>query len=162
MSSHAQCQWDDLRSEIMTRMSRCEMPADAAAGASAQPLFFVAADEREPYYGPTREARAAVNAMFGLPEGAGQLEWRAELRRGGISDEAIDALGDERFDTETRCAFAMMLLDGIDRMAAYGPVRAELLGRIRWQLRQDPQVQSRMRYFWTHMEPSEAVLGTLS
>ena len=162
MSSQAQRQWDDLRSEIMTRLSRCDVPADAATDASAQPLFFAVADEREPYYGPTREARAAVNAMFGLREAAGQLEWRAELRRGGKMDEAIGALGDEAFDTQTRCAFAMMLLDAIDCMAGYGPVRSELLGRIRWQLRQDPQVQSRMRYFWTHMEASEAVLGTLS
>ena len=58
-------------------------------------------------------------------------------------------------------ALALLLLDAIERMANYGPVRTELMSRIRWQLRKHPQVQSRMRYFWTHMDASGAVLEAL-
>jgi hypothetical protein len=37
----------------------------------------------------------------------------------------------------------------------------ELLARIRWHLRADPAVQSRMRYWWTHMEGSARVMEAL-
>ena len=99
--------------------------------------------------------------MLGLPTMAGQMEWRAELRRPGRIEDALDAVADLTIATETRSVFALLLLDAIDRMAAHETVSSELLGRIRWHLRQDPQVQSRMRFFWKHMEGGEAVLATL-
>ena len=159
MSSHVE--WDGLRSQILTRLSRCEVPANSHPSPSSKPMFF-AADEGEPYYGPSPEARAEVNAILGLHTAAGQMEWRAELKKSGRVEQALGAIGDPVLDLETRSAFALLLLDAVDRMAAYGKVPTELLGRIRWHLRQDARVRSRMRYFWTHMEGSRAVLGTLS
>ena len=159
MSSRVE--WDGLRSQILTRLSRCEVRAASDPTPSSKPMFF-AAGQGEPYYGPTAEARAEVNLMLGLPDPAGQMEWRAELKRPGKVEEVLGAIGDPALDVETRSAFALLLLDAVDRMAAYGTVPTELLGRIRWQLRRDAQVRSRMRYFWTHMEGSRAVLGTLS
>lgn len=158
MSSHAE--WDGLRSQILTRFSRCEVRANNYPP-PLKPMFF-ATEGGEPYYGPTDEARAEVNAMLGLHAAAGQMEWRAELKRPGKVEQALGAMGDPALDLETRSVFALLLLDAVDRMAAYGTVPTELLGRIRWQLRRDAQVRSRMRYFWTHMEGSPAVLGTLS
>ena len=84
------------------------------------------------------------------------------MKRPDRIEDALGAIGDPALDVETRSAFALLLLDAVDRMAAYGTVPTELLGRIRWQLRRDPQARSRMRYFWTHMEGSRAVLRTLS
>lgn len=153
-------EWDHVRSEIMTRLSRCEPRADPIATPNVRPLFF-ATREEEPYYGPAPEARAEVNFMLGLPIAAGQMEWRAELRRPGRIEDALDAVADRTLATETRSVFALLLLDAIDRMADHGAVGSELLGRIRWHLRQDPQVQSRMRFFWKHMEGGDAVVATL-
>jgi len=158
MSSHAE--WDGLRSQILTRLSRCEVRAARDPAPPSKPMFFVSG-QGEPYYGPTNEARAEVNFMLGLHAAAGQMEWRAEMKRPGRIEEALAAIGDPALDVETRSVFALLLLDAVDRMAAYGTVPMELLGKIRWQLRRDAQVRSRMRYFWTHMEGSRAVLGTL-
>ena len=155
MSAIANSHWDELRSQLMARLPRCEVRAEEVE----TPLFFAAG--AEPYYGPTRAARAVINAILGLPSAAGQQEEQDALRRDGGLQLAIDALDDASLDIEGRSALALLLLDAIERMANYGPVRAELLSRIRWQLRQHPQVQSRMRYFWTHMDASGAVLEAL-
>ena len=157
MSSHAE--WDGLRSQILTRLSRCEVRA------ARDPAPLVKTDvlrlrPGEPYYGPTNEARAEVNFMLGLHAAAGQMEWRAEMKRPGRIEEALAAIGDPALDVETRSVFALLVLDAVDRMAAYG--------RCPWNCSEgsagscaDAQVRSRMRYFWTHMEGSRAVLGTL-
>ena len=158
MSSAAQPQWDHVRSELLDRLARC----DVRPATDERPMFFAAAaEEPEPYYGPTREARAAVSAILGLPDGAGQQDWQDELKREGKLELAVHALGDAAIDVEARSALALLLLDSVDRMANYGPVRTELLSRIRWHLRQHPQVQARMRYFWTHMDANGAVLEAL-
>ncbi len=156
MISNALNPWDDLRSELMARLPRCEGRAEPVDG----PIF-VKVDEPEPYYGPTREARAAVNVILGLPASAGQQEQQNALKRSGGLEIAVDALGDEFLDGEGRSALALLLLDAIESMASYGPVRPDLLRRVRWHLRHHPQVQSRMRYFWTHMDASGAVLEAL-
>jgi hypothetical protein len=156
MSSTAFSPWDDLRSELMARLPRCEGRTEP----DDDPIF-VSVDEPEPYYGPTREARTAVNAILGLPASAGQQEQQNALKLSGGLEIAIDALGDEALDGEGRSALALLLLDAIEGMASYGPVRADLLHRVRWHLRHHPQVQSRMRYFWTHMDASGAVLEAL-
>ncbi len=155
MSLNALNHWDDLRSELMARLPRCEGRTEPQDG----PIF-VTVDEPEPYYGPTREARTAVNAILGLPATAGQQEQQNALKHSGL-EIAVDALGDESLDAEGRSALALLLLDAIESMASYGPVRADLLRRVRWHLRHHPQVQSRMRYFWTHMDASGAVLEAL-
>ena len=105
--------------------------------------------------------RAAVNTILGLPEAAGQQEQQDALKRDGGLEIAVDALADEALDGEGRSALALLLLDAIENMASYGPVRPDLLRRVRWHLRHHPQVQSRMRYFWTHMDASGAVLEAL-
>lgn len=152
-------EWDDVRSQIMTQLSRCEARADPIPTADVRPMFFATPDE--PYYGPAPEARTEVNALLGLHLTAGQMEWRAELRKAGRIEDALDGVADLSFPLETRSVFALLLLDAIDRMSEREPVEAELLGRVRWHLRQDPRVRSRMRFFWEHMEGGEAVLATL-
>jgi hypothetical protein len=156
MSSNALTHWDDLRSELLARLPRCEGRTEPENG----PIF-ATVDQPEPYYGPTREARAAVNAILGLPVSAGQQEQQNALKCSGGLETAVDALGEESLDGEGRSALALLLLDAIESMASYGPVRADLLRRVRWHLRHHPQVQSRMRYFWTHMDASGAVLEAL-
>jgi hypothetical protein len=153
-------EWDHVRSQIMTQLSRCEARADPIRTADVRPMFFATPDD-EPYYGPVPEARAEVNALLGLHLTAGQMEWRAELRKPGRIEDALDGVADLSFPLETRSAFALLLLDAIDRMAEYGAIEPELLGRVRWHLRQDPRIQSRMRFFWEHMEGGDAVLATL-
>lgn len=155
MSADAQLHWDELRSQLLARLPRREGRAEEVE----KPLFFAAG--AEPYYGPTREARAVVNTILGLPKAAGQEEQQDALKRSGGLEMAVDALGDEALDGEGRSALALLLLDAIERMASYGPVRADLLRRVRWHLRHHPKVQSRMRYFWTHMDASGAVLEAL-
>jgi hypothetical protein len=95
--------------------------------------------------------------MLGLGAAAGQLDWEAELGKGGQTDRLVAALGDASLDTETRSAIALLLLGHLDRLAN----ATELLARIRWQLRADARVQARMRYWWTHMEGSGAVMDAL-
>ena len=157
MSAEVQLHWDELRSELMARLPRGVERAEE----TDRPIFAFRAEEPEPYYGPTRQARAAVNAILGLPDAAGQQEQQNALKRSGGLEIAVDALGDEALDGEGRSALALLLLDAIESMASYGPVRADLLRRVRWHLRHHPQVQSRMRYFWTHMDASDAVLEAL-
>jgi hypothetical protein len=153
-------EWDHLRSEIMTQLSRFGARGDQIPTANVRRMFFATPDD-EPYYGPAPEARAEVNALLGLHLTAGQMEWRAELRKPGRIEDALDGVADLSFPLETRSAFALLLLDAIDRMAEHGTIDPELLGRVRWHLRQNPRVQSRMRFFWKNMEGGDAVLATL-
>jgi hypothetical protein len=153
--------WERVRAEIGAHLSRCEV-APAQHPAPVDKAVAFSTDLMEPYYGPTREARAAVNLLFGFDAAAGQLEWEAEFANPDRVEQALQALADFAHNMETRSALALLLLDRADRMGAFGSTRTELLTRIGWQLRRDPQVQARMRYLWTHMEASPPVLEALS
>lgn len=150
--------WDAVRSQIMAQMARCETPRDEEL-LSPEERHVFRAEDAEPYYGPTREAQEAVNKILGLDASSGQIEWEAELAKQRQIDRLIGALGDTSLGTEARSAIALLLLDHLDGLPANG---TELLARIRWHLRADARVQARMRYWWTHMEPSGAVVEALS
>lgn len=148
--------WEAVRSQIKAQMARCEGPTDEQMfTADERHIFRV--EEAEAYYGPTRAARAAVNRLFGLDAEAGQAEWEAILH--ARADDFVAALGNSSIDTEARSAVALLLLDFQDRAAG---LSTEMLARIRWHLRADARVQSRMRYWWTHMDGSAAVMSALS
>ncbi|HWI89168.1 MAG TPA: hypothetical protein VNS11_08030 [Sphingomicrobium sp.] len=155
---HPQHGWDAVRSQIRDRMARCEAPRDEDLLTPDERHIF-RIDDAEPYYGPTRGAREAVNLVLELQPGAGQIEWEAALGNDGRVDPLVEALGNASLDTEARSAIALLLLDHLDRMAASG---TELLARIRWHLRADTRVQARMRYWWMHMDGSDAVMEALS
>lgn len=157
-----QCQrsWDSVRAQIMEQMARCDADVSEDRLTPDEQSIF-RADEAEPYYGPTRSASGAINRILGLGHGADQNDWEAELAEHGQTDRLVDALGDPSLDTEARSAIALLLLDHADRLAARGVTATELLARIRWNLRTDALVQSRMRYWWTHMEGSESVMEAL-
>jgi hypothetical protein len=155
MSRRVQQGWDAVRSQVMAQLARCDTPRDEQVLTAEERHIFRAGDA-EPYYGPTRDARAAVNRIVGLGASAGQLEWEAELGRDGKVDRLIDALADASLDTEARSAVALLLLDSAELL------RTELLARIRWHLRADARVQARMRYWWTHMKGNGAVMEALS
>lgn len=149
--------WEAVRSQIHAHMARREVPAEVAVAApDIRPVFRL--KEAEPYYGPTRDAREAINAILQLPPSACQGEWNVALRARHNLDRLIDALGEPSLDTEARSAIALVLLEHVERP----PVQTELVARIRWQLRKDARVQSRMRYWWTHMEGGPAVMEALS
>nr|NUR36745.1 hypothetical protein [Sphingomonas sp.] len=149
--------WEAVRSQIHAHMARREVPADVAvARPDIRPVFRL--EEAEPYYGPTRDAREAINAIFGLPSGACQGEWNLALLAQHNLDRLVDALGEDSLDTEARSAIALVLLEHVERSA----MQTELVARIRWQLRKEARVQSRMRYWWTHMEGGPAVMEALS
>lgn len=159
MSRHApQRGWDAVRSQIMAQMARCEPGRDEELLSTEDRRAF-RVDDGEPYYGPTREAREAVNRILGLEASSGQGEWEAELATEAQIDKLIGALGDGSLGTEARSAIALLLLDHLDGLLANG---TELVARIRWHLRSDARVQARMRYWWNHMEASGAVLEALS
>ena len=147
--------WEAVRSQINAHMARCETPCDDDAPMPADLRIF-RVDDAEPYYGPTRGAREAINALLGLDASANQPEWEAEIADPAKLERMVDALGESSTDTETRSAIALLLLDGADRLGT------ERLARIRWQLRRDAEVQARMRYFWTHMHGGPAVMEALS
>ena len=158
-----QCQraWEVVRSQIMDQLARCDTEAsEDRLTADEQRIFRL--NEAEPYYGPTRGAGEAINRILGLGAAAGQQDWEAELGERGKTDRLVDALGNLSLDTEACSAIALLLLDHADRQAARGAAVTELLARIRWQLRANAQVQSRMLYWWTHMEGSAPVLEALS
>jgi hypothetical protein len=147
--------WDAVRSQIDAHMARCDVARDEdAVTAAARHIFRV--DEAEPYYGPTRGAREAINALLGLDASANQLEWEAEMSDPAKLERLTEALGDHSLDKETRSAIALLLLDVAERLGT------ERLARIRWHLRRDGEVQARMRYFWTHMHGGAAVMEALS
>jgi hypothetical protein len=150
--------WDAVRSQIREQMARCDAPRDEELLSHEERQVF-RIGEAEPYYGPTRDARVAVNRVLGLEAAAGQDEWQAELGGDGQIDRLVDALGNASLDTETRSAIALLLLDHLDRTVVNA---TELLARVRWHLRADARVQARMRYWWTHMEGSSAVTEALS
>lgn len=155
---HHQHGWEAVRSEIMAQIARCEPAADADALSHEDRRIF-RLEDAEPYYGPTRAAREAISALLGLEPEAGQIEWDAELANGRKLDGLVDALADQSLDTEVRSGVALLLLDRVQRTASPS---TELLARIRWQMRADPRVQSRMRYWWTHMDGSPPVMEALS
>lgn len=144
--------WDALRSQLMARFEPSAQPtvADPEIG----PAFRL--DDPEPYYGPTRAAREAVNSLLGLEASAGQSEWEAEARDPAKLELLVAALAAAALDMETRSAIALLLLEFADGMSS------ELLTRIRWHLRHDAPVQARMRYWWTHMDGGRAVMEALS
>jgi hypothetical protein len=147
--------WEAVRSQINAHMARCETPCDDDAPSAADLRIF-RVDDAEPYYGPTRGAREAINVLLGLDASANQPEWEAEIVDPAKLEKLVDALGESSTDTETRSAIALLLLDGADRLGT------ERLARIRWHLRRDTEVQARMRYFWTHMHGGPAVMEALS
>jgi hypothetical protein len=149
--------WAAVRLQIHAHMARTEpSPEDAAAAPDIRPVFRL--EDAEPYYGPTRDAREVINAILELGSGSCQGEWTRALRSRHNVDLLIDALGEPSVDTEARSAIALVLLEHVERSA----MQAELIARIRWQLRKDARVQSRMRYWWTHMEGGPAVMEALS
>jgi hypothetical protein len=150
--------WEAVRSQILAQMARREPAADEHA-LSCEDRRIFRIDDAEPYYGPTRAAREAVSRLLGLAPGAGQTEWEAELASGRRLGSLVDALADCSLDTEARTAVALLLLDYLQRT---GGRSTELLARIRWQMRADPRVQSRMRYWWTHMDGCASVMEALS
>jgi hypothetical protein len=150
--------WEAVRSQIMARIARCEPAADDHALSDEDRRIF-RLDDAEPYYGPTRVAREAISKLLGLEADAGQLDWEAELASTRKLDSLVDALADGSLDTEARSGIALLLLEWIQRTPTPS---AELLARIRWQMRADPRVQSRMRYWWTHMDGTPPVMEALS
>ena len=154
---HCERPWDQVRSEIMSRMPRCETEGSEDRRTPDLKTTFEL-DEAEPYYGPTPGAAEAINAILGLERSCSQNEWEAELGKTGTAELLAHALGEASLDTEARSAIALLLLDHADRLPA---LLTELLARIRWHLRADPAVQSRMRYWWTHMEGSVRVMEAL-
>lgn len=149
--------WEAVRSQIHAHMARREVAAECAvAKPDIRPVFRL--EEAEPYYGPTRDAREAINDILELPTGACQGEWNVALRTRHNLDRLADALGEPSLDTEARSAIALVLLEHVERST----MQTELVARIRWQLRKDARVQSRMRYWWTHMEGCPAVMEALS
>ena len=149
--------WAAVRSQIHAHMARREVRAEVAVAVpDIRPVFRL--EEAEPYYGPTRDARETINAILELPSGACQGEWNVALRARHNLDRLVDALGEPSVDTEARSAIALVLLEHVERSA----MQTELVARIRWQLRKDTRVQSRMRYWWTHMEGGPAVMEALS
>jgi hypothetical protein len=153
--------WDSVRTQIMDQLVRCGADvSEDKLTPDEQQLFRV--DEAEPYYGPTRDAGQAVNRKLGLCAEASQQDWEAELGEPGKAALLVDALGDPSLDTETRSAITLLLLDHADHLATVGGTGAELLARVRWHLRADARVRSRMRYWWTHMDGSAAVMEALS
>lgn len=159
MNGHqSQHGWEAVRSQIREQMARCDTPRDEELLTHEERQIF-RVDGAEPYYGPTRDAREAVNLVLGLEPAAAQDDWQAELGRVGQLDRLVDALGNASLDMEARSAIALLLLDHLDRTVANA---TELLARIRWHLRADARVQARMRYWWTHMEGSGAVMEALS
>ena len=155
---HQQHGWEAVRMQIMAQIARCEPTPDEDALSHVDRRIF-RLDDAEPYYGPTRAAREAISALLGLEPEAGQIEWEAELANGRTLGCLVDALGDQSLDTEARSGVALLLLEWIERTATPS---TELLARIRWQMRADPRVQSRMRYWWTHMDGSAPVMEALS
>ncbi len=158
-----QCErtWNSLRAQIMAQMARCEAEAgDDRLTSEEQRIFRI--DEAEPYYGPTRAAGEVISRVLGLDPTAGQREWEAELGQPGKANRLIDVLANPSLDTETRSAIALLLLDHADRVAASGANTKELLARVRWHLRADSRVQARMRYWWSHLDGSAAVMEALN
>jgi hypothetical protein len=153
--------WDSVRTQIMDQLARCDadMSGDKLTP-DEQQLFRT--DEAEPYYGPSRGAAEAINGILGLAAGASQTDWETELGERARTYNLVEALGDPSLDTEARSAITLLLLDHADRLATRGGTGTELLARIRWHLRADPQVRSRMRYWWTHMDGGAAVMEALS
>ena len=119
-------------------------------------------DEGQPYYGPTRDARAAINQLLGLPADAKPDQWEAQLSDRGKLEAILDALADHSLDVEQRSAIALLLLDTLDRTALHDRATTETLTRIRWLLRRDEQVHARMRYWWAHMDGGALVMEALS
>ena len=149
--------WDALRSQLMARLEQ-QAPTAVPAEQVLRPeeLRLFQADSAEPYYGPTREARATINAILGLGGLAGQGEWEAELGNRAKLEALVDALACERTDAETRSAIALLLLDYADGLGL------DLFARLRWHLRRDAIVQARMRYWWTHMDGAPKVWDALA
>jgi hypothetical protein len=156
-SRNLQHGWDALRSQLMARLEQqAPAPAEVEHVLRPEELQLFEDDAAEPYYGPTREARAAINSILGLGSLAGQREWEAELGDRAKLQALVDALAGESRDAETRSAIALLLLDYADGLGL------DLFARLRWHLRRDPTVQARMRYWWTHMDGAPGVWDALA
>jgi hypothetical protein len=149
--------WDEVRAQIIALMSRYD---SAPNHEPPQPL--TSEKGYEPYYGPSRRACAVLNALFGLASECRQPDWESELAAPDKRERAVELLSDESVDVEARSAIALLLLETLERAAIESCADAELVTRVRWQLRRDPRVQSRMRYWWSHMGGGTAVMHALS
>lgn len=156
-----QHRWDAVRSQIQAHLARCDALEDETAPERSPVTPFHAGDG-EPYYGPTREARLAMNQILQLHAAAARDQWDAALAESGNRERLVGALGDPSVDVESRSAIALLLLETIDRLAQQGCSGTELMVRLRWHLSRDPRVQSRMRYWWTHLDCSAPVIEALA
>lgn len=151
---HQQHGWDALRSQLLARFERAGQALCAAVTPEVGRPFRL--DDAEPYYGPTRGAREAINGLLGLEAGAGQAEWERQAADPARIEALVDELGNAALDVETRSAIVLLSLGFAEGMST------ELLARLRWHLRRDSVVQARMRYWWTHMDGGRVVMEALS
>lgn len=147
--------WDALRSQLMARFDQ-SAPVQRPEVLEPEELAVCDAAGAQPYFGPTPDARVAINSILELGPAAGQGEWQEELGNREKLEALVDALACASTDAETRSAIALLLLDYADGLGL------DLFARLRWHLRHDATVQARMRYWWTHMDGGPSVMNALA
>lgn len=114
------------------------------------------------YYGPTAEARETLNRLLSLPATGDEQDWELELTDAAKLPQMLRLLEDASLGIEKRSALVLLLVHTIDELIAEGGDGAEPLARLRWQLRSDPKVLSRMRFYWDQIGSTPTVARLLA
>ena len=113
------------------------------------------------YYGPTKDACEAVNALLDLPATGREQDWEIELADPAKLNRMLELLGNETLGLEERSALGLLVLHTLGEMAADVGVSSEDVSRVRWHLGLDKVVLERMRSHWSLFEPSWGVAKVL-
>jgi hypothetical protein len=117
---------------------------------------------QDDYFGPTPAARAKVNSLLALPATGDEQDWEIELVDPTKIHEMLKLLADNSLSLEERSAVALLLTHTVDELHDDDEDTSELASRLRAVLRSDAGVLHRMRFYWSHLQASEAIQEALA
>lgn len=117
---------------------------------------------RETYHGPTPNARATITRLLALPATGDEQDWEIQLADPNKVEGMFDLLGDVSLGLEERSAVALLLTHTIDELYDDDEDTSDLVPRLRSILASDAKVLSRMRFYWSHLQASDAIHEALA
>lgn len=117
---------------------------------------------RDEYYGPTSEAVATVNRLLALPATGVEQDWEIELADPSKVDAMFKLLAEGSLGLEERSAVGLLLTHTVDELYDDDGDTSGLVPRLHSALASDEEVLRRMRFYWRHLQASDAIQAALA
>lgn len=118
--------------------------------------------EKGNYFGPAPDAVATVNRLLALPPIGVEQDWEIQMVDPSKVDAMFQLLADGSLCLEERSAVGLLLTHTVDELDDDDEDTSELVPRLRSALASDEEVLRRMRFYWSHLQASEAIQAALA